>query len=92
MFEGVKLATEQLTQPSTDRPFIDESGALSVQARTWVSTITNQATIVGDGTPEGFVEAPIAQRYMDRLGAPGSTQYIKRDADILGDKSKGWSL
>ena len=86
------MATEQLTQPSTDRPFTDEFGALSSQARAWINALTNQSTIVGDGTPEGFVVAPISQEYMDRGGTAGNIKYIKRDADISGDKSKGWFL
>ena len=86
------MATNQLTQPSTDRPFTDEFGGLSAQARTWLNTITNQSTITGDGSPEGVVEAPKTQEYMDNLGATGSIKYIKRNADIAGDKSLGWIL
>ena len=86
------MAIDQLAQPSTDRPFIDEHGALSAQARAWIDAITNQATITGDGSPEGVVEAPITQEYMDRLGTAGNIKYIKRDADIAGDKSMGWIL
>ena len=76
------MATEQLTQPSPDRPFTDEFGALSAQARTWMAALTNQSTITGDGNPEGVVTAPKGQEYMDNLGTTGSIKYIKRDDDI----------
>lgn len=86
------MATERITQPSTDRPFTEESGGLVPQARSWINALTNQSTIIGDGSPEGKVTAPIAQEYMDRAGTVGNIKYIKRDSDIAGDESKGWFL
>ena len=54
--------------------------------------MTNLDLIVGTGSPEGAVEAFVGREYMDDAGTAGSIKYIKRDADVAGDKSKGWIL
>jgi len=60
--------------------------------RSWTQTITNQALVIGDGSPEGVVEAVKGASYMNQLGISGTILYIKRDDDIGGDKSQGWIL
>jgi hypothetical protein len=83
---------DRITELSTDRPIVEEDGTLTIQSRTYFKTITAQALIIGDGSPEGVVEAEIGATYQDNLGTAGAIRYAKRDADILGDKSKGWIL
>ena len=46
----------------------------------------------GSGSPEGVLAAGITKQYMDTAGTAGSILYIKRDADIGGDKTQGWIL
>ena len=48
--------------------------------------------IVGTGSPEGVIDAPQTANYMDDAGTAGNIKYIKRDADIAGDSTKGWIL
>jgi len=60
--------------------------------RSWTQTITNQALIIGTGSPETVVEAAQGASYMDDAGTAGTILYIKISNDIGGDKSQGWVL
>lgn len=83
---------DRIVQPSSDRPAVNEDGSPSTQVNSWFREITNQAVIVGTGSPEGVIEAPQASSYMDDAGVAGAICYIKRDADVSGDKTMGWVL
>ena len=82
----------RVVQPNSDRPMIKEGGSPSVQMNTWLKIISDRSLIVGTGTPEGVIEAGQGAEYMDDSGATGAIKYIKRDADIAGDKTLGWVL
>lgn len=82
----------RVIQPSTDRPIIEEDGSQSTQMRGWTQTITNQALIIGTGSPEAVVEATQGAAYMDDAGTTGAILYIKKSNDVAADKSQGWIL
>ncbi len=82
----------RVAQPDPNKPLVDERGGQSEQMRVWTRLITNQALIIGTGNPEGVVEAEQGASYMDDTGTAGNIKYIKRDADIGGDKTQGWIL
>ena len=82
----------KVTPPTTTRPIIDERGEMVQELRTWTQIITDQSLIRGTGSPESVVEAPQDAVYMDDAGTASNIVYIKRDADIAGDKTKGWIL
>ena len=82
----------RVSPPTTTRPIIDERGEMSQEMRTWTQIITNQAMIVGTGSPETAVEAGQLSVYMDDAGTAGNIVYIKRDDNIAGDRTKGWIL
>ena len=82
----------RVIQPTTDRPIIEEDGSQSVQMRVWTQIITNQALIIGTGSPDSVVEATQGAAYMNDAGVSGTILYIKRDNDIGGDTSLGWVL
>ena len=46
----------------------------------------------GVGSPEGVLRAGVGKQYMDTAGTAGNIKYIKRDAEIAGDKRLGWIL
>lgn len=71
---------------------VDESGMMTPEFQRWVTQITNTDIIIGTGSPEGVVSATVGREYMDDTGTAGSIKYIKRDADIAGDTTKGWIL
>tara|TARA_R110000851_G_scaffold1539_2_gene5687 strand:+ start:218 stop:418 length:201 start_codon:yes stop_codon:yes gene_type:complete len=58
--------------------------------RTWVNTITREALIIGEGSPEDVIPAVQGREYMDSNGTTGSLIYRKRESDIGGDNKKGW--
>lgn len=82
----------KVAQPDPNKPLVDERGGQSEQMRVWTRIITNQAVIVGTGNPEGVVEAEQGAKYIDETGALETVFYIKKLADIGGDKTQGWYL
>ena len=81
-----------IISPSPTRAFVDQNGLMTQEARTWVQTINDRTLIIDAGSPEGAIEAPIGSEYMDSAGTASNIKYIKRDADIGGDKTQGWIL
>lgn len=83
----------RITELSTDRPILESDGSLTLQSRTFFRTVTDQALIIGSGSPEGVVEAIKGAQYMDDTGTASNIMYRKRDTDDgLGDKTIGWVL
>lgn len=80
--------------PNTPYPItvVDESGNMTAEFQRWVTAITNSQVIVGTGSPEGIISSTIGRMYMDDAGIASSILYVKRDADIGGDDTKGWIL
>ena len=83
---------DRITLLNTDRPIVEQDGTLTLQSRTYFKTLTNQALIIGAGSPEAVIEAEEGATYQDSSGTAGAIRYAKRDNDIAGDKSKGWIL
>ncbi len=81
-----------VTTPTPTRPIIQQDMTADQEFQSWIQIITNQALIIGTGSPEGVVQAVVGANYMDDAGTAGNIKYIKRDADIAGDKAKGWIL
>ena len=77
---------------STNRNFTDSEGKLTQEARLFINGLINRLPILGNGNPEGVVNAPVGQNYKDLDGTTGSISYFKKLADIGGDTSKGWVL
>jgi len=74
------------------RQIVDEAGLTTPPMMIWMDQVTDLQPITGSGSPEGVVQALITRIYMDTVGTAGNILYIKRDADVAGDKSKGWIL
>ena len=79
-----------LLNPS--RSPLREDGSLQPEFQLWAQLLTNRSLIVGTGTPESFIEANQGALYMNDAGTAGAIVYVKRDADIAGDKTQGWVL
>jgi len=69
-----------------------EGGFLTQPYITFLNSVIKLDILSGTGSPEGVFEAQQGQEYMDTSGVAGAIKYIKRDTDILGDKTKGWIL
>ena len=81
-----------IVPPNPSRPIIDADGEMEQFFRDWTQLISKLSTLEGSGSPESVVEALPTRQYMDTAGTAGAILYIKRDADILGDKTQGWIL
>jgi hypothetical protein len=71
---------------------IDKEGRQVQELNEFFVGVEKLDVLSGTGSPEGVVEATQRRLYMDDSGTAGSILYIKRDADIAGDKTKGWIL
>jgi len=75
---------------NASQPFVDSDGRLTQRARTALATIESWIPIVGSGSPEGVVEAQQYRVFIRSDGTTGTLMYVKKSADIGGDKSQGW--
>ncbi len=78
--------------PNQGQPITILKGLMTQVFRTWTQQVTKAVTLTGTGSPEGVVQASQGQQYMDDNGVAGAILYVKRDADIGGDRTKGWIL
>lgn len=76
----------------THEPIVDATGRQTQVMRTFLRTLSERASIVGTGSPEGVIEAGQGALYIDDAGASGSVLYVKRDDNISGDRTQGWIL
>ena len=76
-------------QPNSDRPLLKPDGSPGVQFNSWLKIITDHSVIIGTGS---VFEANQGALFMDDAGTTGAILYIKRDADVAGDKTQGWIL
>ena len=79
-----------IVSPDANTPIVDDKGVMDTIFQRWVSQITANDLIVGTGSPEGVIEATVGRQYMDDTGATGSLLYMKKLADIGGDRTQGW--
>lgn len=81
-----------ILSPQAAQPITQSNGTMSEPFRAWTQAITRLDLIVGTGSPEGVIEAPITTLYMNDAGTAGSILYIKKLSDIAGDPKDGWIL
>ena len=60
------------------------------QFATFLLQVQERGLLIGQGSPEGIVEAQQGVEYMDENGFSGSIKWIKQSADILGNRTQGW--
>lgn len=71
---------------------VDSNGRPTQDLNFFSEAVAKLPVLAGVGSPEGVVEATQTRLYMDTSGSSGSILYIKREADIGGDKAQGWIL
>ena len=81
-----------ITNLNASAPVVQPTGLPADQFRLWLLQVQQLGLYIDTGSPEGNVEAEQGAMYMDDAGTAGSILYVKRDADVAGDKSKGWIL
>jgi hypothetical protein len=67
-------------------------GSLEPAFQLFAQELANRALIIGSGAPEGVTEASQGALYMNTLGTAGAILYVKKTADISGDRKEGWVL
>ena len=82
----------EIVSPDSRDPIVDDNGTMQDAFHTWVEQVTRLDLIIGQGSPEGVIEATVGREYMDVNGTAGNIKYIKRDADIGGNRKQGWIL
>jgi len=80
------------TIPEAGQPFVDDKGMMTIPVQDFINIIGNLTIAEGVGSPETVLSALVTKLYMDTAGTAGNILYIKRDADIAGDKTQGWIL
>ena len=81
-----------IIQPEPSVPIVKQDGTMEEPFRLFTRDVAKLSLIIGTGSPEGVVSAEVGQEYMDDAGTASAIKYIKRDADIGGDTTKGWIL
>lgn len=74
------------------QPVVDGKGYPARQLQDFFLEVERESLIIGTGSPEGVIAASQGQEYMDDSGVAGAIKYIKRDADVGGDRKLGWIL
>jgi hypothetical protein len=69
-----------------------EDGSLSPAFQLFAQSLASRALITGEGAPEGVIEANQGALYMNELGTAGAILYVKKSADVSGNKTQGWIL
>lgn len=69
---------------------VDSNGRPTQDLNLFSEAVSKLPILVGEGSPEGVVEAEQTRLYMDSTGASGSILYIKSVGDVGGAKALGW--
>lgn len=72
------------------QPLAESEGTPSRPFQTWERRVSKSVPIVGEGSPEGVVEAAQYSEYWDETTPTAPVLYRKMLAEIGGDRSKGW--
>ena len=71
-------------------PIVMSNDTASRELQEWIQTVDRWIPILGEGSPEGVVEAPLYSLYIDKNGLAGAIEYRKMSSEIGGDRSQGW--
>jgi len=72
------------------QPIVQPDGTMAQPFRQFTQDASLSIPIVGDGSPEGVVEARQYSLYINSTGTTGSIEYRKMQPEIGGDVTKGW--
>lgn len=71
-------------------PITLENGTMVREFQDWTLELAKWVPILGVGSPEGVMEAPLYSLYIDKTGIAGAIEYRKMSSEIGGDRTKGW--
>lgn len=73
-------------------PIVESNLTMEREFLDWVLEVSKWIPVLGEGSPEGVVDAPQYSLYIDKNGATGAIEYRKMQAEISGDRKRGWVL
>jgi len=77
-------------KPNVLQPLLEKDLTAAQHHRQWLNEISRYAPIVGDGSPEGVVEAPQYSVYIDESAPSLPIVYRKMLASVGSDRAQGW--
>lgn len=83
-----------ITQIHSSSPIVNRNnGLMTDQFRLHMLGVQLNGLWIGDGDPDGVIEAEQGQMLLDETAVSGVDPilYIKQKADIGGDKTLGWA-
>ncbi len=86
------MSQQKVVAPSPVQPPIAPNGLMTIEYMLWTQAVTRYIPIVGDGSPEGVIDAPQYSSYIDATGTTGSIKWIKMLTSVAGDTKQGWVL
>lgn len=86
------MSQQKVVPPSPVIPPLNQSGLMTNEFMLWTQAVTRYIPIVGDGSPEGVIDAPQYSSYIDATGTTGSIKWIKMQPSVAGDTKQGWVL
>jgi len=84
--------TERTPLLNVSQSIVKENLTMEQDFSTWAAIVTRALPIIGEGTPEGNVEAVQFSLYIDANGTTGSIEYRKMLPSISNDRKQGWLL
>ena len=72
------------------QPIVEPDGTMAQPFRQFTQDASLSIPIVGNGSPEGVVEARQYSLYIDSTGSTGAIEYRKMQPAIGGDVTQGW--
>lgn len=74
----------------TALPIVNADGTMTDTFRGFLLKVDRYLPILGSGSPEGVVDAPLHSVYVDVTSTSAPIDYRKMQADIGGDTKQGW--
>ncbi len=86
------MSQQKIVPPSPVLPPFDANGLMNQAFMLWTQAVSRYIPIVGEGSPEGVIDAPQYSSYIDSTGTTGTIKWIKMQPSIAGDTKQGWVL
>lgn len=71
---------------------VDEQGEMAQQFRVWAIGVENVQRHLVNGSPEGNLAAAFLSEAVDLTDPLNPVRYLKTQAEIGGDRKKGWAV
>lgn len=85
------MTIQSIVPVNANEPIVENNKTMTQRYRTWLLQVNATLPILGEGSPEGNVDAPLYSLYIDTTSTTsGAIDYRKMLSDIAGDTKQGW--